>query len=90
MDNKKFDDVGTFTLNPQREKKEDWHADWSGSINIEGKWYFLNAYNRKGQNGGFLSGKIGKEKKSEGSNASVAEKPTTADLDKFFNDDVPY
>jgi len=87
---KDFDETGTFTLNPVREKKEGWHSDWDGSINIEGKWYFLNAWNRKGPNGAFLSGSIGKEKKSKGSNASVAEKPTTADLNKFFNDDVPY
>ena len=87
---KDFDDVGTFTLNPQREKKENWHSDWSGSINIEGKWYFLNAWNREGKNGGFLSGTIGKEKKSKGSNASVAEKQTKQDLNKYFNDDVPY
>ena len=37
----------TFSLNLQENKSEDWMADWSGRVVVEGKTYFLNGYIKK-------------------------------------------
>ena len=74
-----YDDRNQGTLNPVKDKKEDWHADFAGSINIEGKWFWLNANKRKGTNGNFLSLKIGSE----------TEATRAATLDDF-DDDLPF
>jgi hypothetical protein len=82
---KEFSEVGTFTLSPVKEKQEDWHADFSGSINLDGNWYFLNAKKRTGANGSFLSGKIGAAKKPKESENSPPPKK-----DFNFDDDMPF
>lgn len=83
-----YDDRNQGTLNPVKDKKEDWHADFAGSINIEGKWFWLNANKRKGTNGNFLSLKIGSEKKPK-NEAPKTEATRAATLDDF-DDDLPF
>ena len=54
-----FDKRGTFTLNRNDRKTEDWHADWRGVLTDEnGDEYYLDAKLRQGSNGEFLSGKV--------------------------------
>jgi hypothetical protein len=83
-----FDDTNEGTLSPVKEKTEDWHADFNGSINIEGKWFWLNGYKRKnkGTGEGFLKVKIGAPKKPKVDVESDKPKPKT--LDDF--DDISY
>jgi len=45
----------TFSINHQQNKTEDWMADWSGRIVIEGKTYFLNGYIKKE---GWVAGRV--------------------------------
>jgi len=88
---KDFDKTGTFSLNLKKGPKvEDWHDDYSGSIFLKGKEYWLGAVKKEGPYGEFISGKIGKEKKPKDSKVSAPKTPTKQDLNKFFNDDVPY
>ena len=82
---KEFSEEGTFTLSPVKNKTEKWHADFSGSINLDGNWYFLNANKRTGSNGSFLSGKIGVAKKPKEPTSSPAPKK-----DFNFDDDMPF
>ena len=79
------DGPGSFTLSPNKYKTEDWHADLSGSINIEGNWFWLNAKKRTGSNGTFLSGRIGVAKKPKESEDSPPPKK-----DFNFDDDMPF
>lgn len=54
-----FDKRGTFTLNKNDRKTEDWHADWRGTlIDEDGNEFYLDAKLRQGSNGEFLSGKM--------------------------------
>ena len=82
---KEFSEVGTFTLSPVKEKQEDWHADFSGSINLDGNWFWLNAKKRSGENGNFLSGKIGVQKQPKEPKSSPPPKK-----DFNFDDDMPF
>ena len=45
----------TFSINLQENKSEDWMADWSGRVVVEGKTYFLNGYIKKD---GWIAGTI--------------------------------
>lgn len=81
-----FDDTNEGNLSAVKEKKEDWHADFAGSINIEGKWFWLNGYKRKNKETGegFLKVKIGAPKKPKVEVESVKPAPKT--LDDFDDD----
>lgn len=62
----KYDNTNTFSLSKNLDKKEERHPDYKGSLNIEGKEYWLSGWNRDGKNGKFISGAIKpkEEKKS--------------------------
>ena len=76
-----FDKRGTFTLNKNDRKTEDWHADWRGMlIDEDGNEFYLDAKLRQGRNGDFLSGKI----KRKG--AMTPSKPPAAQID----DSMPF
>ena len=45
----------TFSINFQENKAEDWMADWSGRVVVEGKTYFLNGYIKKE---GWVAGRL--------------------------------
>ena len=76
-----FDKRGTFTLNKNDRKTEDWHADWRGTlIDEDGNEFYLDAKLRQGKNGDFLSGKI--KRKGE----MTPSKPPVAQLD----DTIPF
>jgi hypothetical protein len=49
----------TFSINLQENKAEDWMADWSGRVVVEGKTYFLNGYIKKN---GWIAGRLKPEK----------------------------
>lgn len=51
----------TFSINLQENKPEDWMADWSGRVVVEGKTYFLNGYIKKD---GWIAGRLKPEKTS--------------------------
>lgn len=59
---------GDFTLFKVEDKKSEKHPDYTGSIFIGGKDYYLDAWKKVGKESGkpFLSGKIGAEKKAKG------------------------
>lgn len=61
----------TFSINLQENKAEDWMADWSGRVVVEGKTYFLNGYIKKN---GWIAGRLKPEKSIN--NNTVAKTPS--------------
>lgn len=51
---------GSLFRNDRKEK--DTHPDWTGEIKINGKLFYLSAWDKTGPRGGFFSLAIGKEK----------------------------
>jgi hypothetical protein len=53
---------GSFSLFKNNRKEKPTHPDYAGSVMINGKEHYLNAWLKDGKNGKFFSGSIGKEK----------------------------
>ncbi len=54
-----YDNTNRWTLNNEIAKKtKDTDKDYGGSIDIDGKKYWLNGWIKKGANGPFISGTV--------------------------------
>ena len=53
---------GGFSLFKNTRQEKPTHPDYAGSIMINGKEHYLNAWLKEGKNGKFFSGSVGKEK----------------------------
>lgn len=53
---------GSFSLFKNSRQEKPTHPDYAGSVMINGKEHYLNAWLKDGKNGKFFSGSIGKEK----------------------------
>ena len=53
---------GSFSLFKNNRKEKETHPDYAGSVMINGKEHYLNAWLKDGKNGKLFSGSIGKEK----------------------------
>ena len=55
MTDKKYDDTNRGALFKNDRKQQENHADYQGTINVDGKDYYLNAWVREGKNGKYFS-----------------------------------
>lgn len=79
-----YDETNRFALFKNERKEKDTHPDMTGTINVDGVEYYLNAWTKEGKKGKFLSGSIKlKEDKP------AAPKPATVDADPF-GEDLPF
>ena len=55
-----YDKTNTWSLFKNERKTDDKHPDYTGSINVDGVEYFLDAWLKESRDGGrkFFSGKI--------------------------------
>ncbi len=63
-----FDNTNRGALFKNNRKESDTHPDYTGSLNVDGSEYFLNAWIKEGKNGKFFSINI---KPKTGSSQSV-------------------
>ena len=55
-----YDNSNTFSLFKNTDKKSDKHADYNGTVNIDGVEYWLNGWIREPKSGGakFIGGSV--------------------------------
>ena len=80
---------GSGSLFKNTRKETEKHPDFNGSIMLNGKEYWLNAWVKEGQKGKFFSVSVGKEKQPQGfKEAGSDELPKS---DPFLDDsDIPF
>ena len=78
-----YDETNRFALFKNDRKEKDTHPDMTGTINVDGVEYYLNAWTKEGKKGKFLSGSI---KLKEDKPAA----PKSAPVADPFGDDLPF
>jgi hypothetical protein len=83
-----YDNTNTGLLARNQRRETEKHPEFTGSINIEGREYWLSAWVREGKAGGKLEGQkffslAVKPKDAQPAPKAVAEQPE-------FDDDVPF
>lgn len=89
-----YDNTNSGILAKNERKEKDTHPDLQGSINIEGKDYWLSAWRKVGKTGK-LKGKTFfslsvKEKEEKPPRRAEPKKQPYAPIDDFDSDDIPF
>ena len=90
-----YDNTNTGILSRNERKEKDTHPDLQGSINVDGKEYWLSAWSKRGKSGK-LEGKpffsLSIKPKEERQESSKQEsKPLPASRsENFEDDDIPF
>jgi hypothetical protein len=88
-----FDNTNTGVLFRNKRKEKDTQPDHTGSINVDGKEYWLSAWVREGKPGSKMDGakffSLALRPKDT-TTAPTAETPATTDAAVPFNDEIPF
>lgn len=83
-----YDNTNRWTLNKNDRKETDKHPDYTGSLNVDGREFWLSAWLKDGSRGKFFSGSIKpKEPLREAASMSVRPAHIPAPL---IDDDIPF
>lgn len=91
-----FDNTNRWTLNKNKEKRDDKDKDYNGSVNIDGKEYWLNGWIKQGKNGAFISGTVKPKdqpqaaKRDPISSGRLPAKQSIMPDDDMGGDDIPF
>lgn len=80
-----YDNTNRGALFKNDRKEKDTHADYRGSINVNGVDHWLDAWIKQGKNGKFMSLSI----KPKDSKPAPAKQPQRASFDDT-DDDIPW
>jgi hypothetical protein len=79
-----YDNTNRWSLFKNDRKEKDTQPDYTGTLNVDGTEYYLDAWLKEGRKGKFFSGKI-KQKGAGAERTKPAEKAPA-----FEEDDLPF
>ena len=79
-----YDNTNRGALFRNHKKTQDSHPDHNGTINVDGKEYWLNAWVKDGKNGKFFSLSVKPKEQTSANQQSGSDLPNDAD------DDIPF
>ena len=92
-----FDNTNRGALWPNKDKAQDTHADFTGTINVDGVEYFLNGWKKKeGAKSGAPSLSVSVKRKDKQPNAGGTRPSNERDsaprrsVKEDMNDDIPF
>ena len=85
-----FDKTNTGLLSRNERKTEDKHADFTGSVNVEGVEYFLDAYVRERRDGSGKFFSLRLKKKDKQPQASSANGARHSARSPIEDDSIPF
>ena len=88
-----YDNTNTGVVFKNDNKSEDWHPEYRGSINVEGKEYFIDLKIREGKHGKFFSAKVKRKDRPSGGKAVPAMPtsiPRPPEPVADFDDAIPF
>lgn len=87
-----YDNTNSGMLARNDRKEKDTHPDFKGSINVDGKEYWLSAWTREGKPGGKMEGRkyfsLSVSPKDAPNSAPVPQKSAPKSFDQL-DDDIP-
>ena len=85
-----YDDTNRWILFKNERKENDKHADYSGTLNVDGREFWINGWVREGAKGKFFSGSI-KAKESLREAAAPKQTVTSGKYDPLDDgDSIPF
>lgn len=89
-----YDNTNRWALFKNDRKEKDTQPDYTGSLNVDGVEYYLDAWLKEGSKGKFFSGKIKPKAQPSGGNGAKsrsAQAAAQASSDAPFpDDDIPF
>lgn len=85
MNDKVFEQVGSFALFTNEHRKTEKHPKWTGPITINGEKYRLSAWVKENEKGKYIQGSVTPDIKKD----EPAKTPVSKSLDDL-DDDIPW
>ena len=90
-----FDNTNRFALFRNDRKEKETHPDYTGTINVDGVEYFLNAWLKDGKKGKFFSGSIKRKDNQMAGlrdelNAKSPQAPARRSAADDLDSDIPF
>jgi len=84
-----YDNTNRGTIGRNKRKEQPSHPDFAGSINVDGRDYWLNGWEKENDRGKFLSLSV---KPKDGARTSPGERVSRAEPSRVagLDDDIPF
>lgn len=85
-----YDNTNTGLLSKNERKESETHSDYKGSINVEGKEYWLDAFIKEGREGTKMEGKKYLRLKLRPKDGQPAAKPAPQKRRPVDEEEIPF